>query len=228
MASVQGSLAQPSNIDPSLFATGIDLYQEHCAICHGAEGDGAGPLATGFSPRPRNFTLGVFKFQSTSFGEYPAQSDIIKTIRSGIEGSYGETMPAFDFLSEQDLIALTEVIRYAANIEEFGTPLPAMPRPRRADLERGAELYLELRCVECHGEKGDGQGFLTKDLTDTNDLPIRPADFRTGQFKGGNAPEDIWFRVYAGLSGTPMPGFGINTSPEDIWAVTEYIMRFSK
>lgn len=220
--------ADQVSFDPSLIAEGSALYLENCAICHGNDGDGKGPLASGFTPAPRDFTRGSFKFRSTKFGEYPAESDLTKIIQSGITGSYGPTMPAFDFFDERQLTALTEVVRYLAGIEEFGTPFSPPARPRRTDPAKGQAIYNELRCGTCHGDRGDGQGELAAGLKDEDGNPIRPANFQVGQFKGGNEPEDIWLRIYGGVAGTPMPAFGRNTTEADIWAVTEYIIAFNK
>src|SRR6202048_1304692 len=47
-------------------AYGKEVYERRCLGCHGAKGDGNGPAATFiFNQRPRNFTLGVFKFRLT-------------------------------------------------------------------------------------------------------------------------------------------------------------------
>jgi mono/diheme cytochrome c family protein len=210
------------------FRAGVPLFLEHCAVCHGSEGDGKGPLASGFSPAPRDFTTGSFKFRSTGVGEPVSESDLVATIGNGITGSYGKSMPAFEFLNERELQSLVEVIRYLSGIEQFGTSVVPPPRPRNVDLARGQALYQELSCGSCHGPGGDGKGELADGLEDERGDRIRPADFRTGQFKGGNAPENIWMRIYAGLEGTPMPAFGRNSSEADIWAVTEYVMTFSK
>ena len=194
----------------------MELYNENCAVCHGENGDGKGPLATGFTPRPRDLTKGVFKFKSSETGDFPAQTDLVNTIRRGITGSYGQMMPAFDHFSEDELLALTEVIRVAAGAPRFGTLIVPSP-PQNPDLARGEELYSELGCIDCHGKNGDGRGLLADDLTDSNDLSIRPADLRVGQFKGGNDPGDIWMRLYNGIEGTPMPSLGRNVSGDEMW-----------
>src|SRR5262245_36471093 len=46
------------------FRAGHASYLSHCAGCHGAAGDGNGPRAAGLDPLPRDFRLGVFKWQS--------------------------------------------------------------------------------------------------------------------------------------------------------------------
>lgn len=228
LAFSQVSSADENRFDPDLISEGAPLFLEHCAICHGSEGDGKGPLASGFSPAPRDFITGNFKFRSTDVGEPASKEDLLATISNGITGSYGQSMPAFAFLSQREQRSLVEVIRYLSGIEEFGTPVSAPRRPERAELAKGKTLYQELNCAGCHGEAGDGKGDLAEGLKDADGNQIRPADFRAGQFKGGGEPEDIWMRIYAGLDGTPMPAFGRNTSEADIWAVTEYIMTFDK
>jgi cbb3-type cytochrome c oxidase subunit III len=45
------SLVQPGNI-----ASGKGIYEDYCAVCHGKEGKGDGPITMMFSPRPFAFT----------------------------------------------------------------------------------------------------------------------------------------------------------------------------
>lgn len=226
LAVSQGASAGEVSIDRNLIAKGVTLYQENCSVCHGENGDGAGPLASGFSSAPRNLTTGIFKLRSTGIGQFPTKDDLTRTIQNGITGSYGASMPGFAEFSQQDLDALIEVIRYLAGIDEFGIAIAVPPRPETADVERGQALYARLNCVSCHGAEGNGQGDLAPNLKDATGNQIRPADFRVGNFKGGNTPEDVWMRIYTGLAGTPMPAFGNNNPPEDIWALTEYILKF--
>ena len=37
-------------------AAGKAVFLQNCALCHGPEGKGDGPAASGFNPRPANFT----------------------------------------------------------------------------------------------------------------------------------------------------------------------------
>ena len=39
---------------------GEEIYFQHCAGCHGEEGDGLGPGAERLLPPPRDFTSGMF------------------------------------------------------------------------------------------------------------------------------------------------------------------------
>lgn len=47
----------PSPPVPGVAATdGEELYRNYCALCHGAEGKGDGPAASGFDPPPPDLT----------------------------------------------------------------------------------------------------------------------------------------------------------------------------
>ena len=85
------------------------LYREHCAHCHGISGDGAGPTAGFLNPYPRDFRLGKFKFKSTRLGRPPTDHDLEEIIRNGIPGT---AMPSFRTLTEQELAALIDYVKY--------------------------------------------------------------------------------------------------------------------
>ena len=73
-------------------AYGKEVYERRCIGCHGAKGDGNGPAATFlFKQRPRNFTLGVFKFRLTQ-KPVPTDGDLLRTITRGVRGT---AMPAW-------------------------------------------------------------------------------------------------------------------------------------
>src|SRR5438874_204311 len=73
-------------IPPSadLVARGEEEYAEHCIGCHGAKGDGNGLAATFLFPRPRDFTIGAFKFRSTPSGSLPTDGDLFRTVTRGV------------------------------------------------------------------------------------------------------------------------------------------------
>ena len=47
-------------------------YRRYCVGCHGELGDGEGENAQWIDPKPRNFTLGIFKCRSTTTGTLAA------------------------------------------------------------------------------------------------------------------------------------------------------------
>jgi len=85
------------------------LYREHCAHCHGVTGDGMGPTAAFLNPYPRDYRPGVFKFKSTERADKPTHADLLRILRNGIPGS---SMPSFALLSEPQIDALVEYVRY--------------------------------------------------------------------------------------------------------------------
>ena len=205
---------------PELHRLGLQIYAESCSVCHGPNGEGNGAMASEFTPRPRDFTFGSFKFQSTGFREPPARADWISVVRNGIEGSYGRLMPAFDDLADSEVLAVVEVVRQFAALEAYGTPVDIPPRRSNYSEVRARQLYRSAGCVECHGENYDGKGPAAAGLTDESGMPIVPVDFTSGKFKGGAELSQIWLRVFRGIPGTPMPSFGQNLSSEEIWALT--------
>src|SRR5213593_528307 len=86
---------------------GRRVYARRCALCHGPDGRGNGPAAPSLIPRPRDFTLGQFKYKTTAAGQPASASDLIRTVRDGLHAS---AMPYFgDLLSETEI---REVVGY--------------------------------------------------------------------------------------------------------------------
>ena len=85
------------------------LYREHCAHCHGITGDGMGATAAFLNPYPRDYRPGQFKFKSTQRGAKPTHDDLVRILRNGIPGS---SMPSFTLLSDVQLDALAEYVKY--------------------------------------------------------------------------------------------------------------------
>ena len=59
---------------------GRRVYAQRCAVCHGPDGRGNGPAAPSLIPRPRDFTLGQFKYKSTAPGQPPSDADLIAVV----------------------------------------------------------------------------------------------------------------------------------------------------
>jgi mono/diheme cytochrome c family protein len=87
------------------------LYRKHCAHCHGVTGDGNGPTASFLNPYPRDYRAGLFKFKSTPIGYRPLHDDLKKIV---VEGIPGTAMPSFRLLSDQEIEALVEYVKYLA------------------------------------------------------------------------------------------------------------------
>lgn len=92
------------------------LYREHCAECHGVSGDGAGSTAGLLYPYPRDFRLGKFKFKSTPQRHPPTNTDLKRTLRQGIPGT---AMPSFARLSDEEIDALVDYVKYLSIRGQF-------------------------------------------------------------------------------------------------------------
>jgi mono/diheme cytochrome c family protein len=136
-------------------------------------------------------------------------------------------------------------------------PPMATQEQRVASIELGKKLFASknAQCTKCHGPDGRGDGTETEiyddwnkakkgvspeqahELADRFTLPIkrlRPRNFHEGIFRGGNRPEQLYYRIDAGISGTPMPAAGQAggtqgvLTPEEIWHVVHYVRSLGR
>ena len=220
-------MAIPQSED--LVAHGKEVFEEHCSGCHGTKGDGNGPAATFLFPRPRNFTIGVFKFRTTPSGSLPTDGDLFRTITRGVRWT---AMPTWHEIPDKDRLAVITYIKTLSKrwTEEKPEPPVVLPTPPPATpelLARGKQLYTKAKCWECHGDTGRGDGPSADQLKDDFKFPIRPADFTKGQFKGGSNVTDVYRTMTLGLDGAPMPSFADSMSDEERWAISYFVLSFS-
>jgi mono/diheme cytochrome c family protein len=210
---------------------GKTLYLKDCAQCHGDKGDGEGYAATHLRPRPRNFTTGKFKIRTTPTGALPTHQDLVNIIRRGMPYT---SMPAWPYLTDQEVSNLAYYITTFS--PDFSTPenvpkpvpLPSAPRTTNESIELGKKLFVENECVRCHGPLGRSDGPSAPTLVDDWGHPIRAADLsQSWTFRGGSSREDIFRTLSTGLNGSPMPSFLEALTPEQRWAVTDYIVSLS-
>jgi high-affinity iron transporter len=77
-------------------ARGASLYAENCSSCHGASGNGKGPMAAQLDPLPIDFTDRARARERSAFALY-------QVIEQGLDGT---AMPSFAHLPPQDRWAL--------------------------------------------------------------------------------------------------------------------------
>jgi mono/diheme cytochrome c family protein len=109
--------------DRTQLERGAEVYALRCQPCHGVDGNGLGPVAGYLSPKPRDYTKGIFKFTSTPYGEKPRRSDLLQTIRRGVTGT---AMPAFENLSPEDLNAVVDYVILLSQRGELEHELAAL------------------------------------------------------------------------------------------------------
>jgi mono/diheme cytochrome c family protein len=121
-------------ITDELVAEGNEIYIQRCSFCHGLLGDGEGPAAPYMDPRPRDFTLGTFKFRTTQSGELPLPTDLFRTVSRGLSGT---GMQAFD--DDKIKNGLSEHQRWAviAYVMTFAPEFEGQPAHRTRALKRG-------------------------------------------------------------------------------------------
>jgi cytochrome c oxidase cbb3-type subunit I/II len=220
---------------------GKEVYRRRCLGCHGATGDGNGPAAAFIqTDRPRNFTLGVFKFRLTPSGSLPDDGDLMRTITRGVRGT---AMPTWHELPDKDRLAVIQYVKYELAVDRSNPASPYRyfveeppkapihigepPRPSADLVRRGEAVWRQAKCWECHGDGGKGDGGKAEGLMDDFGFPIRPANLTTGQFKSGPGVTDMFRTITTGLSGTPMPSYGDTVSEDDRWALSYFVLSLS-
>lgn len=213
------------------------VFQQSCQWCHGVQGNGKGPaaffLGAYSSPRPRDLTVGNYKFRSTPADEFPMDQDLFRTITNGIPGA----MPSFASLSLEDRWAVIHFVKSLSSMESEhpgetieikGPPIPLTP----GSIAKGRLVFFSLQCHTCHGDNGGGDGRIALDgeLKDSTDLPILPTDLTNRYaFKNGATRRDIVRTLLTGMVGTPMPSYDgqFEKGETDAWHVANFILSLS-
>ena len=199
--------------------TGKRVYEENCGVCHGLLGDGQGMAAHMFQTAPRDFREGKYKFRSTPTGSLPLDSDLVRSVKSGVRGT---AMIPQDHLSDEEIGAVVQYIksfseRFSREEPQAPVPIPAPPPKTPKLVASGKTIYKKAGCPECHGEGGEGDG------PSALDLRIKPADLTQRPLKGGATPQDLYRILNTGLDGTPMPSYKDVLEEEEFWALVFFI-----
>lgn len=217
---------------------GEKVYEVRCLLCHGAEGDGAGLIGAirrvemngrMLEIMPRDLTLGVYRFRTTPTGCLPDDSDLLAMINNGVSRSF---MPSHkELLTEDDGRAVAEYIKtFSERFEEEDPCDPIaveMPDWMGNDLSiaKGEKIYKNMKCWECHGDKGTGDGPKAEELKDDWGKQILPFNFATGDLKRGSSPENVYITFTTGLDGTGMPSYEDSLNEEDRWHLVSFTLK---
>lgn len=222
-------------------------YHLYCQSCHGAKGDGLGPLGFHQVPRPRDLRLGIIKFASVASGSLPTDADLSRVIRRGVPGT---AMLAWKVPEAE----IDPVIQYIKTFsprwrrEGAGAAIEISDDPWGGDpigaIARGRGLYHGVaKCTSCHAAYVDlatASGYanaagLTAELradvdaptmSDSAYGPLRATDFgRSGgaRLRGGDSVRDFYRAIAAGVGGTAMPTWKGMLPEADLWALARYV-----
>lgn len=225
--------------------TGEVVYLRYCSGCHGVAGDGKGPAAPFLSPKPRNFTSGVYKFTTTPSGSPPLEEDLLRTVT---EGLHGTSMPGWRFLPLGERRSAVKHVLAFHKEWELRTAEPPVPfhenpvslesrEAIEAAIARGRDVYhKKATCWSCHPgympvpdlEKllgGPARSDIEKPLPkpDLWEEVILPPDFRTATLKSVKGLQDLYRAVTAGVGGTAMPTWKGALSADELWSLAFYV-----
>jgi len=94
----------PYEPTPELIKRGEEIYKQHCETCHGEDGKGDGPTASGLDPKPSDLSFIMTRRIATDEYLFWTISEGGKPIKSA--------MPAYkDILSEKDRWAVILYLR---------------------------------------------------------------------------------------------------------------------
>ncbi|MDM8561789.1 c-type cytochrome [Candidatus Marithioploca araucensis] len=180
--------------------TGQEIYQFRCAICHGEEGDGDSVAAELLYPKPRDFTLGMFKYKTSPSEKLVLDEDLFNTIKYGLKGT---SMPAWEtLLTDEQIKSLIPVIKRfdisaswepeeADEDEDFDEeghyikddfvritdkePIEDQIAYSEESIAQG-KIAFEKTCRQCHGYAGRGNITSGKRLADDWGNRLWPRD----------------------------------------------------
>lgn len=113
----------------------------------------------------------------------------------------------------------------AAACVAFVGAAPALAHAQAGDANAGKAAY-QLKCIGCHGEKGDGKGPAAELL-----VP-QPRDFTAGIYKirttANKVPsdQDLFKVITDGMPGTSMPSWAV-LPEKDRWNLVAYVKAFA-
>ncbi len=177
--------------------SGLPLFADRCANCHGAAAEGDGEMSDRLPKPPRDLTGDEFRRTAV-----PAV--MFQTITEGIlEGG----MPPFGPASSNPL-ENAQRWNLVAAVLSLSTPAEA--------IENGRLIY-EENCLACHGEDGQGDGPQASDSVQT------PTDLTDLRYWYSRSNE----MVMAGMPASAVSDHAYDLDEDELWDVIDYSRTFS-
>lgn len=113
---------------------------------------------------------------------------------------------------------------YAISADEFleVTKFSGKAVTKKGDPAEGKAIYV-MFCVNCHGEKGDGNGPVAK----VAKMDPKPRNHADGKYMNERKGEDLFKAIKLGGKAVDksvyMPAFSMVLSDEDIWNIVAFV-----
>ncbi len=221
------------------------IYKEYCAQCHGFTGKGDGPAASGLDPKPAihanipfeklpiDYLYNVINHGGAAMGKSPNMPYWNMTIgQQGVADVMAYLKVTFKGAPETGIASgggapsgvCPQPRKTATAPREFLSK--TNPLPASGDMvETGKALFLQtaqpVACAMCHGNNGDGQGFMGAAL-----VP-QPRNFTCGATMKDIPDGQLFWIVKNGSPGTGMMSFA-GLQDDQIWQLVHYIRSLAK
>lgn len=180
--------------DGESLATGLTLYAENCASCHGVNGEG-----TTLAP-----PLNTLEIQATDGFE------LARIIGEGVPGTL---MAGWgNALSDAEINSLVSILQRWGELDALGVAIPvveAQPLDMSPETIAQGQRLFDITCTSCHGVDGYGS-------------PMAPA-LNNSLFLSSTSDTQIHQIIAMGVSNTIMPAWGSRFSDADINAIIAYL-----
>jgi len=183
--------------EPPDAQSGLSLFADRCANCHGPQGMGNGELAGNLPKPPRDYT-------DEEFRRTAVPSSLFQTITDGRPAG---AMPPFGPASSNPIDTDSRWNLVAA-ILSLGTPVEAV--------ESGRVIY-EENCLSCHGEDGAGDG------PDAGEAAAAVPDLTDLRYWYSRSNE----MVLAALQDPQITDHTYDLGEDELWDVIDYARTFS-
>jgi mono/diheme cytochrome c family protein len=203
---------------------GGQAYLAQCAVCHGAEGAGDGPLAASIAAEGKSPPAALDSARVASLG----LAGVREAIETGAHVRAGSPMPVWGLhLGPEWMDAIAEyVVAMPATGEAGRNRIDRYLAAPAGSPPSGRRVYVTY-CSSCHGPNARGDGFFSADFTPK----LRPPRL-DGAALSAFDEAGLMRLVSVGGAHTPealtTPGWLYTISPDDRRALAGYLRTLAK